>query len=174
MSQEQTRNSVLGNLSAFAAVLAAIAVVGLISFRLFFVDFVDNYQVAYKYDKRNGEMTILKEKGYIVTPPVVVQVHTIDMRPQAVCLSANTRVLNCKLVQFDLKGLSLFLSWHGRADYEGGNQTDANGHRTGAGCNTPFCNLLAGYAYDDKQQYSFLHVLKDGEGEAVAPAKVAQ
>lgn len=163
MSQESQSRFTLENLGWTLFGLFVVSLFLLGAFRVLFVDFVDNYQVGYKYDKRNGSLTVLGEKGYIVTPPFVVNVHTIDLRPQTICLSSNPRVLNCKLVEFDLKGLPLFLSWHGRDDYEGGVTSDANGHTTGIGCTTGFCNILRGYAYDDKHNYSFLRILKDDD-----------
>lgn len=32
-------------------------------FRLTFVDFVDNHEMGYKFDRRTGEVTKLKDKG---------------------------------------------------------------------------------------------------------------
>src|SRR5579863_1592770 len=62
-----------------------------------FVNYVDNYQLGYKFDARSGQITILSHSGYVVTPPFVVSVHHIDLRPMQVCISAIQRVLNCKL-----------------------------------------------------------------------------
>ncbi len=145
-------------------VLAVIVVVLLILFRITFVDFVDNYQMGYKFDTRTGEITVLEEVGYYVTPPIVVKIHTVDLRPWQVCINANQRVLNCKLVQFNRskEGLELFISWHGRKDYEGGNE------QTGS-----FTDILKSYAYDGSgKNYPFMTILRDLKpGETVALPK---
>ena len=118
----------------------------LILFRMMFVNYVDNYQLGYKFDARTGYITVLPHQGYVVTPPFVVSVHTIDLRPMQVCISAIQRVLNCKLVQFDQEGLDLFLSWHGRANYPMVSLQD----------------ILKNYAYDGGgRAYPFLKVLKE-------------
>ena len=137
---------------AMGGVLAILFVVGLL-FRVLFVDFVDNYQMGYKFDTRTGAITILDEVGYYVTPPIVVKVHTVDLRPWQVCINANKRVLNCKLVQFkrDKKGLELFISWHGRNNYEGGQE--------GTGS---FTDILKSYAYEGSgKSYPFMTILRD-------------
>ncbi len=126
----------------------------LLLFRMMFVNFVDNYELGYKFDSRTGEITILEEPGYYVTLPLVVSVHTIDLRPMQVCINANSRVLNCKLVQFDKAGVKLFLSWHGRASYEGPG--------SGTSSATTFSEILKSYAYDGSgKSYPFLTVLRE-------------
>ena len=89
-------------------------------FRLFFVDFVDNYELGYKYDLRSGQVEVLRESGYYVSWPVVVKIHEIDLRPGQVCMNANSRVLNCKLVRFNPDGFETFIKWHGRGAGSGG------------------------------------------------------
>ena len=141
-----------------AAMLVLVSV-----FRITFVNFIDNYQMGYKFDARTGEVTILDEVGYYVTPPVIVKVHRVDLRPWQVCINANQRVLNCKLVQFkrDKKGLELFLSWHGRKDYEGGDETIGS-----------FTDILKSYAYEGSgKSYPFLTILRDLKPEDLAEAK---
>ena len=136
-------------LLGFVIVLLVLAIVGAIGFWVVFVDFVDNYQVAYKFDARTGAITVLEGHGYFVTPPVVVKVHHVDLRPMQVCINANRRVLNCKLVQFNPEGLKLFLSWHGRNDYEVGSSGN-------------FDQILLSYAYDGSgKNYPFLTVLRE-------------
>lgn len=119
-----------------------------------FLNFVDSYEVGYKFDKRSGKLTTLNRTGWVVTPPFVVSVHTVDIRPVQVCINANARVLNCKLVQFDTKGLDLFLSWHGRNDYEIGSDPNYQGS---------FPDILRSYAYsgDVNGTYPFLKILKE-------------
>ncbi len=144
--------------SITAAVLV-IAAVGTVIFRYTFVDWVDNYQLPYKFDSRKGVITKLEGHGYYVTPPLVVSVHSVDMRPMQVCINANKRVLNCKLVQFNANGLELFLSWHGRSDYEGpGSSSQAT--------TTPFSEILKSYAYEGTgKTYPFLTVLRELRNE---------
>lgn len=134
--------------------LGTLFVVGLIVlflFWLFFVDFVDRHEIGYKYDRRTGAITTLARTGYFVTPPFVVQIGKIDTRPMQVCINANSRVLNCKLVKFNPNGLDLFITWHGR--------------QPGA-----VDEILKSYAYDGlERQYPFLDVmteLKASRGQA--------
>lgn len=161
---------IFGKICAALLLLVFVGGIGLFAFWLFFVDDVDNYQIAYKYDRRpgRGRIEILKNedgtyrRGWIVTWPVVVKVHTIDARPMQVCMNANQRVLNCKLVQFNPSGIELFLSWHGRGNYEGpGNSSTTT--------TTTFSEILRSYAYDGSgKTYPFLDVRKELKQEEVA------
>jgi hypothetical protein len=144
--------------------LFALALVLLILFRILFVNYVDNYELGYKFDARNGEITILPHSGYVVTLPFVVSVHHIDLRPMQVCISAIQRVLNCKLVQFnpDSEAVKLFLSWHGRQDYDGPGTSSSSQSTDGASRYTYFQSVLLNYAYDGSgKSYSFLTVLRE-------------
>lgn len=150
-------------------VVIVLALVGLILFRMLFVDFIDNYQLGYKFDARTGMITLFKEPGYVVTPPFLVKVHTVDLRPMQVCINANQRVLNCKLVQFDLKGVELFLSWHGRNDYEG-----PGGGQQSSGA-TAFSEILKSYAYEgSNKNYPFLIILRELKPEEAATGAAAR
>lgn len=147
-------------------VLTILSLLVLIAFRISFVNFVDNYELGYKFDTRTGQITILKESGYYVTPPLIVQIHTIDMRPMQVCINANKRVLNCKLVQFDPAGIETFLAWHGRGDY--------SSYTNDAGVSF-FAEILKSYAYDGSgKNYPFLKVLRELKPEEAARATVQQ
>ncbi len=117
------------------------------------VTFIDNYELGYRYDKRNGQVTRIGHTGYVVHPPVLVEIHTVDLRPMQVCINANARVLNCKLVQFNPAGLETFLAWHGRNNYS----TDSN-----------FNSILMSYAYDGSgKSYPFLTVIRELKTEEV-------
>ncbi len=133
-------------------------------FRVTCVNYIDNYELGYQFDALEGTTTVLPHTGYIVTLPFVVKVHHVDLRPMQVCISAIQRVLNCKLVQFDKKGLTEFLSWHGRADYDGP-ETTAGSSQNGkvqAPEETRFQNILKNYAYDGGgKTYSFLTILRE-------------
>lgn len=150
----------VGKAATLVGGIIVFAIVGLVGFRMLFVNFVDNYEVGYKYTKvgeGKGKIEILKEKGWIITPPFIVKVHTIDMRPMQVCINANQRVLNCKLVQFNPEGIELFLSWHGRNDYEG----PSSGARD-ASPTTAFSEILKSYAYEGSGKiYQFLTVVRE-------------
>jgi hypothetical protein len=128
--------------------------------------FVDNYELGYVFDARNGQIRVLPHSGYYWRTPFVESIHTVDLRPRQVCINvgspavagggsgANSRVLNCKLVQFNPKGLQLFVSWHGRDDYYGSTLDD----------------LLKIYAYDGTgRSYPFLTVLRELKDDDVAP-----
>lgn len=141
----------------FIVMLFLVALVGLFIFWTNFVNFVDNYELGYKYDLRTGKIEMLDRTGYFVTLPFVVKVHAVDLRPMQVCINANQRVLNCKLVQFNSKGLELFLSWHGRNDYAG----PGSGNST-----TIFSEILKSYAYEGSGRvYPFLNIIRELKGE---------
>jgi hypothetical protein len=145
-----------------------------IIFRISCVTFIENYELGYKFDTRNGQTTIIDRTGYIVEPPFIVRVHTIDTRPVQVCINANARVLNCKLVRFKLKvkdakgnwvfnkaGFDLFIAWHGRNDYS---------TESGASSSANLKDILMSYAYDGSKDleanYPFLEVMKELRPEA--------
>lgn len=125
--------------------------------------YVDSYELGYAFNKwEGGKIEQVSHTGYVRAIPLVTEVHTIDLRPMQVCISANGRVLNCKLVQFNPKGLDLFLSWHGRADYAGPGNTTVGIQ----GCTTQFCEILKVYAYDEKgTDYPFLTIKKNTSDE---------
>ena len=113
------------------------------------ITFVDSYELGYRYDLRTGKISRVNHTGYVLHAPLVVEVHTVDLRPMQVCINANSRVLNCKLVQFQEEGLELFLSWHGRNDYESG-----EGGRLHP--------ILMSYAYDGSgRAYPFLKIVRE-------------
>jgi hypothetical protein len=160
-------------------VVFVVAIISLVLFRITCVNFVDSYELGYKYDKRNGKleklMTLSKDSagkpilvprtGYIVTPPIMVKIHTVDLRPMQVCINANARVLNCKLVQFNPDGLELFLGWHGRDDYDGGSSVSNTSGTVGS---TRFNQILMSYAFDGTgNTYSFLNIIRELKPEEV-------
>jgi hypothetical protein len=129
-----------------AGVVLGALLAGLLVFYMLFVNFVDNYELGYKFDLRTGKIVLLQKQGYVITAPFVVKVHTVDLRPMQVCINANARVLNCKLVQFNPKGIDTFLAWHGRDTYDARNLNP----------------ILMSYAYDGSgKTYPFLTVLRE-------------
>ncbi|MDB5260634.1 MAG: hypothetical protein JWN37_865 [Candidatus Nomurabacteria bacterium] len=151
-------------LGYFLAGLTIIALVIIGVTWIWFVQFVDTYQQGYVFNTRTGKITTLERTGYFVRTPIVEQYHTVDLRPMQVCINANQRVLNCKLVQFNAKGLDLFLSWHGRRDYEGpgtGGSRKGGKERT-----TDFSEILKSYAYEGTGKiYPFLSVVRELKNE---------
>ena len=152
----------------FIVLVISMAVVffSLIAFRVTCVNFVDNYEVPYKFDRMTGKIEKLSRTGYIVTPPFLVNVHSVDGRPMQVCISAIQRVLNCKLVQFNPDGLELFLQWHGRNDYSNDGGTRENP--------TQFNQILMAYAYEGSgKNYPFLTIIRELKSEEVdAPTEL--
>jgi hypothetical protein len=144
--EKSTKSWIIAGATIFALLI------GSLLYRAMFFTFVDNYEFAYKFESNTGRMYPLVNpdgshmQGYIFKWPIIESVHTIDTRPMQVCINANSRVLNCKLVQFDIKGFETFIAWHGRSDYD---QSALN-------------NILMSYAYDPSQkQYPFLKVIKE-------------
>lgn len=84
-----------------------------------FVTNVDKHELGYIYNRLDGSITRVEKNGWVIRMPVINSVHTLDLRPYQVSITAslgatNQRVLNAKLVQFDPKGLETFIMWHGR------------------------------------------------------------
>ena len=103
--------------------------------------------------------------GYILSWPIVNKVHTVDGRPMQVCISAVQRVLNCKLVEFDRKGLELFLQWHGRDNY-----SNESGTRESP---TTFNEILKAYAYEGSgKKYPFLRIIRELKPEEIEAQEV--
>jgi hypothetical protein len=124
--------------------------------RATFFTFVDNYEYAYEFNMSTGKTRALLNKdgspqhGYFTVIPFYKVIHTIDMRPMQVCINANSRVLNCKLVEFNPDGLETFIAWHGRGDYSGGQLED----------------ILKSYAYDpSNKSYPFMIIKKELKNE---------
>jgi hypothetical protein len=137
-----------------AGVIVGLAMILGIAFRVLFLNYIDNYEFGYMFDAQSGSLYALVDpdgepkQGYIYSLPFVQSVHTIDTRPMQVCINANSRVLNCKLVQFDPNGFRTFLAWHGRGNY-GANEGNLK-------------DIMLSYAYDpSKQEYPFLKILKE-------------
>ena len=143
---------------AFVFVIAVIcAILGGAYFGICY-KYVDSYEQAYTFDKwSGGKITQVTHTGYVKAVPLITEAHTIDLRPMQVCISANGRVLNCKLVKFNPAGLDLFLAWHGRDDYKGPGNTTVGIQ----GCTTQFCEILKVYAFDESgKAYPFLTIEK--------------
>lgn len=95
-------------------VLVALAIISLVIWRVFFVTMVDAHELAFSYDRLDGQIEQIKETGWVTRLPIRYAVHTIDMRPYQVTISANQRILNAKLVRFNPEGIDKFVEWHGR------------------------------------------------------------
>lgn len=146
----------MSNWVKIGATTIALVSISMIGFYCLCVKFVDSHELGYKFNARTGEVEVLKESGYIVALPLVVRIHTIDMRPMQVCINANSRVLNCKLVQFNKEGLLTFLAWHGRKDYEG---PSASSNQSST---SDLSEILKSYAYEGTgKSYPFLTILRE-------------
>lgn len=136
------------------AIVIMSSLLSLWGFRAGWVDYIDNYELGYKFDARTGKIEVIPHAGYVITPPMLVKIHTVDLRPMQVCINANSRVLNCKLVRFNPDGLELFLEWHGRNDYD----------------QYRLDTILKSYAYEGTgRTYPFLTVITE-----IKPSEVAK
>lgn len=133
----------------------AIILIALIGFRIGWLKFVDKHELGFLFDKQTGSITIVQHAGYIRVTPFFLEGHTIDLRPSQVCNNANTRVMNCKLVQFDPKGLAKFIEWHGR---------DAGG------VSRELYEILKSYAFnvDNGRDCPFLKILDEMERKSIS------
>lgn len=112
--REFVANAVWKRLGVFLAALIVIVLLGLAVWRIAWVTFVDNYEMAFSYDRMSGQIEKIDRTGWIIRTPFVYSVHAIDLRPYQVTISANQRILNAKLVRFNPEGLKQFVEWHGR------------------------------------------------------------
>jgi len=141
----------MSKLKIMLIVLGAILLISMIT--LFgCIEKVENYELGYTFDLTTGKIEVLPRQGYFVTYPFIIKLHTIDLRPTQVCINANSRVLNCKLVKFNTDGLQAFIAWHGRGDYSVDVST----------MSTPFEDILMSYAYDESgEKYPFITIVKE-------------
>ena len=168
LRQKFSATGLLGKAAATLVALIVLALIGLVIFRLLFVTSVDNYHNAYRFERwgeNQGKIIVLQEKGWIIAWPVKTSVQTVDLRPMQVCINANARILNCKLVEFNPAGLELFLSWHCRDNYEGpGNASSSTTNSS----MTKLQGILMSYAYDGTgTNYPFLHIIRELKPEEV-------
>ncbi len=135
-------------IATWFGVLLIITVVLFGGFALLFVDQIDQHEFGFMVERlKGGKLSTIAQKGYVVTPPFVTKVYTIDTRPEQRCIKSgraavNQRVLNCKLVSFNPLGLDEFITLHG---VQTGNVSD----------------ILEPYAFDQRARpYTFL-IIKD-------------
>jgi hypothetical protein len=136
------------SLTVLAVILAVGVILGCLSLSAFVTN-VNNYELAFSFDRyNNGKIEVIRSQGWVVRMPIRYSVHTIDLRPYQITLSANQRVLNAKLVQFNPEGLETFVKWHGR---EAGDKTDN------------LLEILKCYAFDraEGRDCPFLTVLQE-------------
>ncbi len=134
-----------------AAVSAALSIFCFLVWRILWVTMVDNHEFAFSYNRLDGKIEVINRTGWIVRTPLVYTVHTIDLRPYQISITADikmdiggfdrsgnvgSRVLNAKLVRFNPAGLKTFLEWHGR---KAGNNHDN------------MLEILKAYAFDVSQ-----------------------
>jgi hypothetical protein len=137
------------NVAVWIGIGLVIALIGLIIFRVFWVTSQEKHEFAYSFDRFSGNIETYTNCGWIVKTPIRYSVHTIDLRPVQLTISANSRVLNAKLVRFDPKGLKTFIEWHGR-----GAESNMNGG---------FTEILKCYAFDREngRDCPFLEVIQE-------------
>lgn len=145
----------------FLVSLIPLTLIGLLIFRLGWVTFVDNYELGFSYDSVTGKIEKINRTGWIIRTPMRYSVHAIDLRPYQVSISANSRILNAKLVRFNPDGLETFVEWHGR---DAGDQKDQ------------MLEILKCYAFDRDQgkDCPFLTVINElspNNQGAVTPKK---
>lgn len=81
---------------------------------IMFVTTIEKHEFGYCFDRISGNIEVFTNSGWVVRAPFRYSVHTIDLRPIQITISANQRVLNAKLVKFNPDGIKCFIEWHGR------------------------------------------------------------
>lgn len=141
-------------------IVVILGLIGLAGYRVLWLTHVENYELAYKFDSRKGAVSVLPHTGYNISPPVVTRIYKVDLRPIQLCISANTRTLNCKLVKFNPAGLDLFLTWHGARDYHFDEPSQSS--QGGTPSVGSFKEILTNYAFDGSGiNYPFLIILSE-------------
>jgi hypothetical protein len=92
--------------------------IGGCSYRAFWWTNVENYNIAYRWDKSDGSITRISHTGWCRVTPVITEIYTIDSRPMQIRIEANNRVLNAMLVQFNPEGANDFFGKHGLDNYD--------------------------------------------------------
>ena len=159
----------MSNLKIGSIITAAvILLLGVITFFSSF-NVIDVTEFGYRYDRISGQMEGIWEVdkngnsvldtngnkiprvGFVWKLPFVESIHTFDVLPIRTCLGeANTRVLNCKLIQFEPSGWRTFIMWHGRGSYSHGISSKS------------LNEILLTYAFSDNpEQYDFLNTIDD-------------
>ncbi|MEK7147755.1 MAG: hypothetical protein AAB758_00495 [Patescibacteria group bacterium] len=107
-----------------AAIVAGVLIaLSLIGFWIWYANWVTNItknEIGYVFNRDNGQVEMLEHGGWVVRSPIWYDVYKIDRRPNQVCMNANSRVLNCKLVKFNPQGFDTFIEWHGPSAGQGG------------------------------------------------------
>ncbi len=138
-NQQKSWGETFLGLGIIVGVILAVCLVGLIIFRITCVTLVDNYKLGYTFDRFSGKVEKLDRTGWIVRNPFRYSVHAIDLRPHQIQITANKRVLNAKLVEFNPKGLEKFVEWHGRGAGETWEATS----------DTSLTEILKAYAFNE-------------------------
>lgn len=130
----------------FTIILVVILLICAIIFRVLWVTNIENYELGFTFDAKTGLIEVVEKKGWLVRTPIRYSVHTIDLRPYQISITANQRVLNAKLVQFNPEGLQTFVEWHGR---DAGDESSR------------LLEILKSYAFDpdEGEDCPFLHVV---------------
>lgn len=117
-----------------AGIALVVALLVFVFWRLFWVTDVDVHELGYNYNRLTGQIEVIDRPGWYTRMPIINSVHTIDLRPHQVTISANSRILNAKLVRFNPAGLQTFIDWHGRD--------------VGRGMSNSLFEILKSYAFD--------------------------
>lgn len=168
--REPRRYSIFGLFDAsfgglILIIFLSFLLVGGCSYRAYFLKSVDSYELAYRWDKRDGSITVLKRAGWHKVIPFMTRVHTVDLRPMQIKIEANNRVLNAMLVKFKPEGLKQFIDMHGRGNYD----------------QTKLGDILKSYAYEGygdstysrdalQRKYKFLEILGRTSSPGPIPA----
>jgi len=103
---------------AFLVATVALSLTALTVFYFGWVTHVEAHEMGFTFNRWTGEIEEVEKQGWVIRNPFSYGVHTVDLRPFQITITANLavnqRVLNAKLVQFDPKGLQTFVAWHGR------------------------------------------------------------
>lgn len=120
-----------------------------------FVNIISQYENGISRNIVTGQV-IVQKPGFYWTAPWV-QVASIDLRPQRVCVESAGKAYNCRLAEFDIVFAEDFVKTEGFYYYWWSNRLSVNFgyHEEYRGMR----DLMRGYAYSITQ-YPFVKVVK--------------
>ena len=121
-----------------------------------FVHYVGQYEVALRFNKVSGELS-LDGPGFYISFPWVFAAK-IETTPQRVCVTSVTKTMTCKLARFIPAGYTQFAKregfryywWDNRISFNFGYPDEYRGTR----------DLIRGYAFSGAKQ-NFVEVMED-------------
>ena len=131
----------------WGGVLTALAILGVLLFYVGWLNHVSINEIGIAYDSKDGEVWTQNDPGWYLTNPLVLVTY-IPTLPFRVTIPSTARVINAKIVRFNVDGVSDYIRLQGweyqmRSDME---------------------SAFLGYAFSG-QHFPFLIIVQEGSDE---------